>query len=42
VKELKKVPYVSKYGVIMNQRFYDPRSRYVYEEDGTQVEREVE
>ena len=39
VKEIKKVPFVSKYGVLMNQRFYDPKNRYMYEEDGTQVEK---
>lgn len=36
------MPYISKYGVLMNQRFYDPLNRYSYEEDGTQVEREIE
>ncbi len=25
----------------MNQRFYDPANRYIYEEDGTQVEKEI-
>lgn len=30
VKELKKMPYLSKYGVLMNQRFYDPTNRYSY------------
>lgn len=39
VKEIKKVPFNSKYGVIMSQRFYDPQNRYLYEEDGTQIER---
>lgn len=36
------MPYISKYGILMNQRFYDPLNRYSYEEDGTQVEREIE
>jgi hypothetical protein len=37
VKEIKRVPFASKYGVLMNQRFYDPNNRYSYEDDGTQV-----
>ena len=31
VKESKKIPFESKYGVLMNQRFYDPSNRYMYE-----------
>ena len=42
VKQIKKIAYVSKYGVLMNQRFYDPTNRFSYEQDGTRIERQVE
>ena len=42
VKELKQLDYARKFGVLMNQRFFDPMDRVVYEEDGTEVEKEVE
>ena len=42
VKELKKVEHIKKFGVIMNQRFFDPSCPKAYEEDGTEYDREVE
>lgn len=42
VKELKKVECTKKFGVIMNQRFFDPLSPKAYEEDGTEYDREVD
>lgn len=41
VRELKSQPYEKKFGVLMNQRFFNPDDRYYYEEDGTQIEKEV-
>lgn len=37
VKEVKLVPYDKKFGVFINQRFYDPDDRYYYEEDGNKI-----
>jgi hypothetical protein len=42
VKELKKVECTKKFGVIMNQRFFDPSSPKAYEKDGTEYDREVD
>jgi hypothetical protein len=42
IKELKELDYAKKFGVIMNQRFVDNANRYIVEEDGTRIEREVE
>lgn len=42
VKELKAVEHTKKFGVLMNQRFFDPANRKAYEEDGTEYDREVE
>lgn len=42
VKELKKVEHTKKFGVIMNQRFFDPSNRKAYEEDGTEYDREID
>lgn len=36
VKEVKKVEHVKKFGVLINQRFFDPNNRIAYEEDGTE------
>ena len=38
VKEVKQLPFASKFGVQMNQRFIDPDNKYIFE-DGLQVER---
>lgn len=32
---------MDKFGVLINQRFFDPLDRFTYEEDGTQVEKTV-
>lgn len=37
VKEVKQLPYLNKFGVLMNQRFIDPTNKYTIEEDGTQI-----
>lgn len=39
VKELKKVELTKKFGVIINQRFFDPSSPKAFEEDGTEYDR---
>ena len=41
VKELKSVQYEKKFGVFLNQRFFDPSDKYYYEDDGTKIEKEV-
>lgn len=41
VRELKSQPYSKKFGVLMNQRFFNPDDRHYYEEDGTKIEKEV-
>jgi hypothetical protein len=35
VKEVKKLEYFKKFGVLINQRFFDPNNKVAYEEDGT-------
>ena len=42
VKELKSVQYEKKFGVFLNQRFFNPFDKYYYEDDGTQIEKEVD
>ena len=42
VKELKAVGYEKKFGVFLNQRFFNPHDQYAYEDDGTRVEKAVE
>lgn len=39
---MKKVEYAKKFGVLINQRFFDPNNRKAYDEDGTEYDREVE
>jgi hypothetical protein len=39
VKEVKTVPFEKKYGILINQRFFNPDDRYYYEEDGTRIEK---
>lgn len=39
VKEVKSVPYQSKFGIMINQRFFDPKNKFIREEDGTSIER---
>ena len=42
VKELKSVNYEKKFGVFLNQRFFNPNDQYSYEDDGTRVEKSVD
>lgn len=42
IKEVKQEEFQKKFGVLINQRFFDPNNRVAYEEDGTEYEREVE
>ena len=35
VREIKCLPYEKKFGVLINQRFYNPDDRYLYDDDGT-------
>jgi hypothetical protein len=42
VKEVKEMSYNRKFGVLINQRFIDPVNKFSYEEDGTEIEKEVE
>lgn len=35
------MPYEKKFGVLLNQRFFNPDDRYYYEEDGTRIEKET-
>ena len=37
VKEVKELNYADKFGVLINQRFFNPDERYTYEDDGTQI-----
>lgn len=37
VKEVKELNYTDKFGVLINQRFFNPDERYTYEDDGTQI-----
>ena len=37
VREIKCLPYERKFGVLINQRFYNPDDRYLYDEDGTAI-----
>lgn len=37
VKEVKELDYADKFGVLINQRLFDPLERYTYDDDGTQV-----
>ena len=37
VREIKSLPYEKKFGVLINQRFYNPDDRYFYEDDGTEI-----
>lgn len=41
IKELRPTAYTKKFGVMINQRFFDPYNRYIYEEDATAIEKEV-
>ena len=41
VREVKQQPYNKRITVLMNQRFFNPDDRHFYEDDGTQVEKEV-
>lgn len=41
VKELKEVDYFKKFGVMINQRFFNPDDMHYYEEDGNKVEKEI-
>jgi hypothetical protein len=41
VKEVKSVEYTKKYGILVNQRFFDPSDPYINEEDGTKLEKNV-
>ena len=41
VKEVKQLPFEKKFGVLINQRFFNPEEMYYYEEDGTRIEKEV-
>jgi hypothetical protein len=42
VREVKQVPFEKKFGVLINQRFFNPDDRYYYEEDGTRIEKETD
>lgn len=42
VKEIKEVDYQSKFGIMINHRFFDPYDQFHYEDDGLKVEKEVE
>ena len=42
VKEVKQLEYHDKFGVMINQRFFDHEQRFMYEDDGTQIEKTVE
>jgi hypothetical protein len=42
VKEVKELDYADKFGVMINQRFFNPLERYTYEDDGTQIEKHVD
>ena len=42
VKEVKELDFQSKFGVLINQRFFSPDQRFRYEDDGTQIENDVE
>jgi hypothetical protein len=42
VKEVKELEYTDKFGVMINQRFFNPLERYAYEDDGTQIEKLVD
>lgn len=39
VKEVKIVDHAKKFGVLINQRFFDPSNRKAYEEDGTEYDK---
>lgn len=39
VKEVRLTNYNKKFGVIINQRIFDPFNRYAFEEDGTSIEK---
>ena len=39
VREVKSLPFEKKFGVLLNQRFFNPDDRYYYEEDGTRIEK---
>lgn len=39
VREVKTLPFEKKFGVLLNQRFFNPDDRYYYEEDGTRIEK---
>lgn len=39
VREVKSLPFERKFGVLLNQRFFNPDDRYYYEEDGTRIEK---
>jgi hypothetical protein len=39
VKEVKSFAFEKKFGVLLNQRFFNPDDRYYYEEDGTPIEK---
>lgn len=42
VKEVKELNYADKFGVLINQRFFNPDERYTYEDDGTQIQKLVD
>ncbi len=42
MKDVKELEYADKFGVLINQRFFNPLERYAYEDDGTQIEKLVE
>ena len=37
VREVKSLPFKKNFGVLLNQRFFNPDDRYYYEEDGTRI-----
>ena len=41
VREVASLPCRTSKTVVLNQLFYDPKNRYIYNDDGSQQEREV-
>lgn len=39
LKEIKQMDYISKFGITLNHRFYDPYDQFIYTEDGLKEEK---
>lgn len=41
-REVKAVPFISSKSIVLNQRFFNPKDQYYFDEEGTRCQKEVE